>query len=178
MCCVNNDVSPSSAIKSLRLSHSNNVIISYINVNSIRNKLDDLNEVVSNNVDILCIAETKLDNSFPEAQFILNGYKKTYRLDISASSGGLLTYVNTMIPSRQLISFVIPSDIQCIVIELNLRRQKWLLLAIYRNPSQNLKYFLDNITSLLDYYSSKYENIIILGDFNNITSSVELLLYD
>ena len=158
----------------MRLSHSNNVIVSYINVNSIRNKLNDLFTVVSNNVDILCIAETKLDNSFPEAQFILDGYKKPYRLDASASSGGLLTYVNSKIPSRQLLSLKIPSDIQCIVIELNLRKQKWLLLSIYRIPSQNLKYFLSNITLILDYYSSNYENIAILGDFNNIPSSVEI----
>ena len=163
-----------STINSLRLSHSKNVIMSYINVNSIRNKLDDLFTVVSNNVDILCIAETKLDNSFPEGQFILDGYKKPYRLDVSTSTGGLLTYVKSNLPSRQLTSVPVPCDIQCILIEINLRKQKWLLLSIYRNPSQNLRYFLNGISSLLDYYSTTYENIVILGDFNNVTTSVEI----
>ena len=130
--------------------------------------------VVSNNVDILCIAETKLDNSFPEGQFILDGYKKPYRLDVSTSTGGLLTYVKSNLPSRQLTSVPVPCDIQCILIEINLRKQKWLLLSIYRNPSQNLRYFLNGISSLLDYYSTTYENIVILGDFNNVTTSVEI----
>ena len=143
-------------------------------MNSIRNKLDDLSAIVSNNVDILCVAETKIDDSFPEAQFVLDGYRKPFRLDISASTGGLLTYVNSKIPSRQLFSFSLPSDIQCIAIELNLRKQKWLVLSIYRNPSQNLKYFLDNLTALLDYYSAKYENLVILGDFNAIASCAEI----
>ena len=158
----------------MRLSHPKNVILSYINVNSIRNKLDDLGNIVLQNVDFLCIAETKLDDSFPESQFMLDGYKKPYRLDASASTGGLLTYVNCNIPSRQLKYLLTPPDIQCIAVELNLRKQKWLIFSIYRNPSQNLRYFLSHLTALLDYYSENYENIIIIGDFNNVTTSIEI----
>ena len=60
------------------------------------------------------------------------------------------------------------------MIELNLRKQKWLLIPVYRSPSQNLKYFLRNLSLILDYYSSQYENYIILGDFNNIPTSCEI----
>ena len=158
----------------MRLSHSNNVILSYINVNSIRNKLGDLSSVVSNNVDVLCIAETKLDGSFPEASFLLNGFKKPFRLDVTSSIGGLLMYVNKNMPCRQLITCSILSDTQVLVVELNLRKRKWLLLSVYRNPLQNIEYFLHNLSLLLEFYPSSYENVIIFGDFNSTTTSVEI----
>ena len=48
-------------LKRLRHSHLNNVIFSYLNINSSRNKFGDLNKIVDGNNDISCIAETKLD---------------------------------------------------------------------------------------------------------------------
>ena len=149
------------------MSHKNNVIFSYININSIRNKLKDLSAIVGEEVDILSIAETKLDISFPEAQFMLANFKKPYRFDVTDTSGGLLTYVNRNITSRQLFPCLIPSDIQIIVVELKLRKHNWLLFSIYRPPSQNLKYFLENLTLLIDYYALTYENLVIMGDFND-----------
>ena len=56
--------------KRLRHSHLNNVIFSYLNINSIRNKLCDLDKVADGNIDILRIAETKLRESFPNNQFV------------------------------------------------------------------------------------------------------------
>ena len=55
-------------LKSLRIYNHSNIIVSYLNINSIRNKLDDLKLIIDENVDILCIAETKTDESFPTAQ--------------------------------------------------------------------------------------------------------------
>ena len=59
------------------------IIFSYLNINSIRNKFGDLDTIVDGNIDILCIAETKLDESFPNNQFVLVGYHLPYRLDIT-----------------------------------------------------------------------------------------------
>ena len=55
---------------------------SYLNINSIRNKFDNLKLIIDEHVDILCVAETKIDNSFPTAQFSWPGYHKPHRLDI------------------------------------------------------------------------------------------------
>ena len=76
-------------LKSLRIHNHSNITLSYLNTNSIRKTFDDLKLIVNENVDILCIAETKIE-SFPTAQFLLPGYHKTYRLDISDKQGGLL----------------------------------------------------------------------------------------
>ena len=51
-------------LKRLRHSDLNNVIFSYLNI-----KVGDLDKIVDGNIDILCIAETKLDESFRNNQF-------------------------------------------------------------------------------------------------------------
>ena len=49
----------------LRVNNPFNHIIGYLNINSLRNKIDDLRKVCKNvQIDILCIDETKIDDSF------------------------------------------------------------------------------------------------------------------
>ena len=69
--------------KKLRLDNPKNLTFSYLNINSVRNKFDSLQEIVMGKVDILIVAETKIDASFPTAQFSAEGYHKPYRLDVS-----------------------------------------------------------------------------------------------
>ena len=68
--------------------HLKNVIFSYLNVNSIRYKFGDVDKYW--NIDILCITETKLDESFPNNQFVLVGYHLQCRRDFTDNKGGLL----------------------------------------------------------------------------------------
>ena len=154
-----------SKLKSVRLKSPKNVVISYININSVRNKLGDLASLLDGLVDVLSIAETKLDVSFPSSQFLIPQFKRPYRLDISEDSGGLLTYVREDIPSRLLTEFKFPKDIQILAIELNLKKAKWVLFNIYRPPKQNTSYFLECLSDAITYYS-KYQKILITGDFN------------
>ena len=60
----------------LRSKHPNNVTIAYLNINSVRNKLDQLNTFLGNAINILMIAETKSNETFPDSQFKINGMKK------------------------------------------------------------------------------------------------------
>ena len=47
------------------------VIIGHININSVRNKFESLVKYVSNNLDILMVLEAKINNTFPESQFLM-----------------------------------------------------------------------------------------------------------
>ena len=58
------------ALKRLKHSHLNKFIFFYLNIISTRNKFGDLNKMVDGNIDILCIAETKLDESFSKNRFV------------------------------------------------------------------------------------------------------------
>ena len=55
--------------------------IAYLNINSIRNKFELLKPIILNTVDILVIAETKLDNKFATSPFRLEGFNPPYRYD-------------------------------------------------------------------------------------------------
>ena len=77
-------------LRRLRNKKPSNVIFSFLNINSIRYKFENLKFFCMNNVDILLIGETKLDSSFPDAQFFIEGYNKLLRLDVSGRRRGLL----------------------------------------------------------------------------------------
>ena len=51
----------------------------YLNINSIRNKFELLKPMILDSVDILVIAETKLDSNFATNQFIIDGFSPPYR---------------------------------------------------------------------------------------------------
>ena len=60
----------------------------------------------------------------------------------------------------------IPSDIEIVHIEINIRKQKWLFLQLYRNPSQNQVFFAENLTRIVDRYSASYMRVLITADLN------------
>ena len=60
----------------------------------------------------------------------MEGFKQPFRLDVLRSSGGLLVYLKDGIISKELKKENISKEIQVIPIELNIRKQKWLLLPI------------------------------------------------
>ena len=137
--------------------------------------MQNLANMLNNNIDIFCIAETKLDSSFPDSQFFIAGYRSPYRLDVSNFSGGLLVYVNENIPSQALNKFKLPYDIQAIPIEINIRKAKWLIIATYRPDRTNKGFFTDCMKNMLDYYSVSYDNILLMGDMNMLPSDSDLI---
>ena len=58
-----------------------NVIIGNLNINSLSSKFDDLKVLMTGMFDILVIAETKLDDTFPVSQFHIDGFSVQHRLD-------------------------------------------------------------------------------------------------
>ena len=158
---------PETRLKNLKLSNINRPVFAHININSLRNKLDSLKTIIRENIDILLISETKLDNSFPTSQFAINGYSLPFRLDLSRNSGGLLLYVRDNLPCRSLKMQMAYDTLEGIFIEINLRKTKWLVFGGYNFDKSNIDSYLKNLGPNLDHYMAKYENWIILGDFNS-----------
>ena len=157
-----------SELKQLRQNNINRVIVGYVNINSIRNKFDALKDIVSQNIDIVMVAETKIDDSFPKEQFFMEGYSYPLRLDRDGNGGGLLVYVRSDIPSTELKSFKFDSDVECVCFEINLRGKKWAIFSIYQPPSQSEAHCFENLGKGIDHYSQKFENFLLLGDFNTV----------
>ena len=91
---------PFKLLSNIRQKNSNRLIIAQLNINSIRNKFSSLASMIENNIDIFLIPETKIDSSFPTAQFHINF--TTYRCDRNENGGGLLLYVREDIPSNMI----------------------------------------------------------------------------
>jgi hypothetical protein len=82
--------SPKSVLKSLRQKNIDRIIIGSLNVNSIPNKIELLGDLIRGQVDIFLVSETKLNKSFPPAQFALEGFADPpCRLDGNIHGGGL-----------------------------------------------------------------------------------------
>ena len=67
--------------KPLCLKNFNKLIISHLNINSLRKKFEFLISLIKDNLDILMISEWKLDQSLPTNQFMINGFSAPFCLD-------------------------------------------------------------------------------------------------
>ena len=153
-------------IKNIRIENLNRLIIGQLNINSIRNKFDSLQEIIIGHIDILVITESKLDISFPLNQFDIDGFTQ-YRSDKNANSGGVIIYVRDDIACREIKDHILEKDTEGIFLEINLRKNKWLIFGGYNNKKSNIGVYLENLGKTLDTYISKFENLLLLGDFNS-----------
>ena len=64
-------------MKQIRVGNVNRVIIGHLNVNFFAMKLDAVKTIFPGNVDIMVFGETKLDDSHPIAQLLIEGFAKT-----------------------------------------------------------------------------------------------------
>ena len=96
--------------------------------------------MVSNNIDVLLIFGTKLDNAFPVSQFSVPGYLIPFRLHRRGNGGGIMLYVKEHIPCRMLSKFTFQKEIEAFAIEINLRKVQWLFVCSYNPNFCNYRY--------------------------------------
>ena len=111
------------SLKNIRMRNMNRIIIGQLNINPLRNIFESLPEQINGNVDILLILKTKLDNSFPNGQFLIKRYSAPYRLDQDAQRGKIMLFIKEDIPSKLLVvEEFLTKDFY---IEINLHKKKW-----------------------------------------------------
>ena len=158
--------SPKDILKKMKLTNANKIIIGHLNINSIRNKIEDLKYLIAENIDILLISETKLNNTFPESQFLISGFQPPYWEDRNEKGGGLLLYVREHIPSKKLNINFYPK-IEAFAIEIKLKKKKWFRISSYNPHKSMIVMHLNSVSKQLDALYKKYENILIIGDLNS-----------
>jgi hypothetical protein len=90
-----------SELRESKKKHPKNFVISYININSLRYKFDAIKELLTENiVDLLSIAEVKLDWTFNDNLFVADRYK-VQRRDRTKNGGGILSFIQSDIPSSR-----------------------------------------------------------------------------
>ena len=135
-----------------------------MNINSIRNKFEFLTDQVKGKIDVLMTSETKTDESFPQGNFLIDGFSSPYRLDRDSKGGGIMLYVREDIPLNFAASDNKP--IESLYVELNLQNIKMLINCSYNPHKADIGNHLAALNNFLDIHSTKYEEIFIMEDFN------------
>ena len=133
-------------------------IVGHLNINSIKNKFDFLAQQVKGDIDILMISETKLDESFPVSQFLIDGYIVPFRFDRNGNGGGILLYIREDIPSKLLSIY---QNIEGFSVEINLRgNKKWLLSCSYNPKKVQILNHLAELNESTDLYLFVFVSMI------------------
>ena len=64
-------------------------------------------------------------------QLLIDGFGKPFRQDRNSYGGGLLIYMRSDIPCKQINKHEFSDNIEGIFVEINFRKSKWLLLDTY-----------------------------------------------
>ena len=122
--------------------------------------------MVQDNIDVLMVSETKLDSSFTQTQFRIEGYSPPFRYEGNCHCGGILLFTREDIPAK-ITSVTTLKYFEGIFVELNFRKKKILLCCSY-NPHKNLiSSHLNVLGKILDTQIKICDNFLIVGDFNS-----------
>lgn len=143
-----------------------NLNILYVNARSIRNKVEDLEDLIKAqkfDVHIIMITESWL---YPDEKINLKGYKAEYSSRPTRAGGVIILVKNNLSPIHTIYSSAI-DDNNFLVVEVP--AAKCNLCCIYRKPSSDMKGFLAEFDRVL----ARFKNCIIMGDFNLNINNVE-----
>ena len=113
-------------------------------------------------LDIVCIDERKLDESFPDFQFHMENYQfPPFGRDLNSKGVGKLVFVNGLIAKRV-------KDLETEVSEtkLTVTKKKWCILFAYKPPKQSNVSFFQEISNSFNQVVNKYENMFLAGDLS------------
>ena len=152
-------------LQKIKNRHLNNPVLTHLNINSLRHKIIDLREILNyTGIDFISLSETKLDDTFPDAQFTTDNYI-SFRGDRNQYGGGLFTFVKKgLLPNRK--QDLESKLIEILSVEITVKKRKWMVHTVYRPPSSDLALFFNELSKVLDHSFGKYENLLILGDLN------------
>ena len=53
---------------------------------------------MNNNLEIVVISEVNSDDTFPDSQFLIEGFPVPYKPDLTVKGGGILLYISEDLP--------------------------------------------------------------------------------
>ena len=103
--CLSNTLKKSksgtnSGQQTIRKDNLNKLIFAHLNINSIWKTFDYLADIIKDNIDMLIISETNVDDSFPDGQIFLGGFGTPFRLDRNRDGGGIMIFIRNDIPAK------------------------------------------------------------------------------
>ena len=129
-------------------------------------------------IDVFALTETKIDSSFPNAQFSVENFT-IHRNDRNSHGGGIICYVRSDIPHRQRHDIenkiMLNQGTEMLVIEMQIYRQvKWFLNVLYKPPKVKDGPFKRCFTDLCNALIKESPHWLFIGDtnFNMLTKNI------
>ena len=89
-----------------------------------------------------------------------------FRYDRNRHGGEILLFVREDIPVK-MSSTTSANNFEGFLLELNIRKKKILLCCSYYTDKSNISSHLTSLGEILDIQMTKYDNFIIVGDFDS-----------
>lgn len=116
-------------------------------------------------VSIICVTESWLTDNIPDELISLEGYNLIRNDRKCARGGGILVYYKSNLTCK-ILTFSKNDTLnttEFLLIEIHCNREKFLLGVFYNPPRVNCS---EIVSSLFSEFSTSYENVVIVGDFN------------
>lgn len=167
---LDSNISQTSSKTYSSLKNINEVALLHINVQSLRNKLGQLEVVLkSKHTDIVCVNEHWLQEDevsfYVPENFLLASY---YCRSPPLTHGGSSIFVKTNIRFEKINLANYCTNSTCEAAAVTLPEFNLIIISIYRTPNSDVKDFFQNIEKLLQFILNykNCKNIILTGDFN------------
>ena len=90
-------------------------------------------------IDIISVDETKLDSSYLDSQFHIDGYQfPPFCRDKNKYGGGKIVYVREGFIAKRLVNLE-GNPTETIYVEVTISKKKWCIILVYRPPNSNNK---------------------------------------
>ena len=173
---ISND-STYNALLQFKHNHAKQLVFGHLNVNSVKNKFDEVCDLMQENcLDVCALSESKIDSSLPHAQFLIPNFTH-YRADRTINGGGILCYVRSTIPHRSRTDIAInENNIESIVVEVKSKSYNCFIISMYRSPSVPISLLINTMQTIFDKCLLQSKYIYLMGDLNvNLLNKVNEL---
>lgn len=139
--------------------------IAHLNVCSLLKNLDEIRFILkTNKIHVLCLSETRLDQSVNDDEIHVEGYTNV-RLDRNRNGGGIIAYIHESVTFKH-IKDLADNNLELSCIEICTVKQKpFLLINWYRPPDSHIDVF-DKIEVVLENVEIQNTDYVFVGDMN------------
>ena len=143
--------------------------IVHYNVNSVLNKIDRISALSRDiGADIICLTESKLDDTVHESNFTIPGFNTEHRHRTKAG-GGVLVFVKDTLPYVRMNKLENP-NLEHLCVDVIVDKKRYCINTIYRPPNNlvsDQQQFLSEMEATLSIIRKhRCFNSILVGDYN------------
>lgn len=155
-------------IQNIAKNYIKNCKIGHINANSIAGfKLYEIKQWLTQGLfDILVISETKVNETFPNSHFHVDGFRFVRR-DRDIHGGGIMMYIRSDIIYENITQKTNQrTGVEFLACKVKIGKEWIMIIGVYKPPSlKQVKWKLE-LQHLFEMATNITNNVIILGDFN------------